>query len=133
VVDTEISGILVFIVEDDAVLRLALIQALQQAGTLTSAASDLSSARELYRNMELVPDVLIVDHRLPDGNGRDFILEINSHSIKFGLSVPPVIYLTGEHSSAWELDDLQNVTLLRKPTDIQTLVRTIASLVKLIT
>jgi signal transduction histidine kinase/ActR/RegA family two-component response regulator len=133
VMKADISGVLVFILEDDAVLRLALVQALQQAGTLTSAASDLRSARELYMSMELIPDVLIVDHRLPDGSGRDFILDINRHAVEFGLTAPPVIYLTGEHSSALKLDDLGNVTLLRKPTDIQTLLRTIASLVNVST
>jgi signal transduction histidine kinase/ActR/RegA family two-component response regulator len=133
VMKADISGVLVFILEDDAVLRLALVQALQQAGTLTSAASDLHSARELYMSMELIPDVLIVDHRLPDGSGRDFILDINRHAVEFGLTAPPVIYLTGEHSSALKLDDLGNVTLLRKPTDIQTLLRTIASLVNVST
>jgi two-component system, sensor histidine kinase len=120
-----ISGSFVMVLEDDVVLRQALVQALHQFEARAVSAHDLASARLLYSKLEVPPDVVIVDHRLPDGNGREFILEINKLCATNAEVGPQIIYLSGEHSSALNLSGLVNTTLVRKPVDFAMLKRAV--------
>jgi signal transduction histidine kinase/CheY-like chemotaxis protein len=120
-----IAGSFVMVLEDDVVLRQALVQALHQFEARAVSAHDLASARLLYSKLEVPPDVVIVDHRLPDGNGREFILEINKSCADNSEVGPQIIYLSGEHSSALNLSGLVNTTLVRKPIDFAMLKRAV--------
>lgn len=56
------------VVEDDQVLRRALVRGLRAWGVETLEASDVKSARRLLR---LEPDLVVTDVRLPDGSGQE--------------------------------------------------------------
>lgn len=64
----------VLIIEDDARFREAFASAVERAGdmTLIGSASDYSSGLSMLRRL---PDVMLVDLELPDGNGTGLIRE----------------------------------------------------------
>ena len=83
------------IIEDDKTLREGLLAALASKTLETSAAADLASARKAVDNM--MPDLVLLDCNLPDGNGIDFCRNVLTPR---GI---PVIFLTVRDS---ELDEV---------------------------
>ncbi len=63
----------ILIVEDDTQVSTALSRAVEALGFTTAVAHSLSTARTLMT--ECVPDVVLLDLGLPDGNGLEFMLE----------------------------------------------------------
>ena len=61
----------VLIVEDEIVFAKAVKKQLQRAGYKSEIAGDLSTAREKFEL--LLPDLVLLDMRLPDGSGLDFL------------------------------------------------------------
>ncbi|MCX7597497.1 MAG: sigma-54 dependent transcriptional regulator [Armatimonadetes bacterium] len=74
-----------FIVEDDAGWRRAALAALADAGFSIREASCASEARN--KAGEYNPNLLIVDHKLPDGDGVRLVKEFRAR----GLEAPAVI------------------------------------------
>ena len=81
----------ILIVDDDPDLRLTLAEQLAVDGEFTSIqAGTLSEAEERLAAKDVRFDAVILDVRLPDGDGRDFCLRLRRQGHKM-----PVIMLTG--------------------------------------
>ena len=75
------------VVEDDAQLRALLVRGLREEGFDTTAAAN---GAELLRMIgESVPDALVLDVGLPDGDGRDVC-----HALRAQGITTPVIFLS---------------------------------------
>src|SRR5882672_6006648 len=73
---TERSRILV--VDDESSIRIALFRALEKKGHQILTASSLTEAENLA-TAEQALDVILVDIRLPDGNGLDLMEKIQKN------------------------------------------------------
>jgi DNA-binding NarL/FixJ family response regulator len=82
----------VLVVEDDHVLRRALVRGLRAWGMETLEAADLKAARRMLR---CEPDLVVTDVRLPDGTGH----EVARRAAR--LHSPPfVVAMSGEATAA---------------------------------
>jgi DNA-binding response OmpR family regulator len=87
----------ILVVDDDAALRVALIEQLVQDGEfLPSEAATLAEAESKLTGTNARFDAVLLDVGLPDGDGRDFCRRLRSLGMK-----TPIIMLTG---SAEETD-----------------------------
>ncbi len=83
------SNYTLLLVEDDKLVQNVAIRVLERAGYAVENASSLREAKD--RVMEgFVPDLLITDVMLPDGNGR----ELADAIAEAGASVP-VLFISG--------------------------------------
>jgi two-component system response regulator MprA len=80
-------GRVILVVEDDDVLRDALIRGLREEGYVVAAAA--TGAEALARVDHTPPDGLIIDIGLPDTDGRDLCQALRARGIQ-----TPVIFLT---------------------------------------
>ncbi|MEJ2093863.1 MAG: response regulator, partial [Gammaproteobacteria bacterium] len=64
----------VLIVEDEEVFARAVQKKLSRAGYKSEIAGNLAIAGEKYRSTS--PDLVLLDMRLPDGSGLDFLSEL---------------------------------------------------------
>ena len=78
---------LIYIVEDHDVIRNGVVQYLAISGYEALGQRNLGEARSAFENR--VPDLLIQDVMLPDGDGFSFVKEMKQHYPKL-----PVIFLT---------------------------------------
>ena len=78
---------LILIVEDDLQLNRGLCKALSNENNRTIACQDLQTAR--IQLLLAVPSLIVLDVKLPDGNGIDFLKELKQRSPSV-----PVILLT---------------------------------------
>jgi DNA-binding response OmpR family regulator len=81
----------VLIVEDDRSVSALVQQTLKKEGYDCLEASSLGEAREALRDR--VPDLIILDRILPDGDGLDYCAEIRSQSATKTL---PILFLTAK-------------------------------------
>lgn len=86
----------VLLVEDDAVDRLACRRALAQHPDYDFYISEAETGRQgLQLLHEQTPDLVLLDYRLPDQDGLDFLAELKHEG---GKPVVPVLMITGaEH------------------------------------
>ncbi len=83
----------ILIIEDDAATQRLVVKILEKEGYRILAADSLWKAKNnLARFM---PDLILLDRRLPDGDGLDFCREVKSEERTKGL---PVIFLTSKDS-----------------------------------
>jgi DNA-binding response OmpR family regulator len=68
----------VFILEDEDSVSRGIAFTLNKSGHQIYAAASVKEAKELFR--EVVPDLLICDILLPDGNGLDFVKWVKSRT-----------------------------------------------------
>ena len=113
----------VLVVEDQETLRDGLVRAIAKTGVEVSAAADLASARTAVASRDY--DCVLLDLRLPDGDGLDFLAEM-----KGGLApaVPVIVVTSFEDSErtmrAMSLGAHDYVT---KPFDLSALRATISA------
>jgi signal transduction histidine kinase/CheY-like chemotaxis protein len=117
-----LQGSLILVVEDDSVLREALADGLQLAGARVMTAATIAIANVVLASLEVEPDLVMVDYRLPDGNGRDFLETVIEKLGARASGGPALACLSGEHISALKLDGLPGLKLIRKPIDLSSLV-----------
>jgi len=104
-------------VEDEEFFARAVAKRLGKAGYSCRTAGTLDKARECCR--ERMPDMIILDMRLPDGSGLDFLAELRNGP---GAEVPVLVL-----SAYGELDDavaamkLAASDYLKKPIDLDEL------------
>lgn len=77
----------IYVVEDHEMIRSGVVQYLSLSGYEAVGFKNLSEAREGFS--QSVPDLLIQDVMLPDGDGFSFVKEVKSSSPEL-----PVIFLT---------------------------------------
>ena len=104
----------ILIVEDEDLFARAVAKHLSKAGFDCECAGNLMDARALAK--QFLPDLVLLDMRLPDGNGLDLIAELVDKNIK-------VIVMTayGEVSDAVQAIKLGANDYLKKPIDLEEL------------
>jgi two-component system response regulator AtoC len=102
------------IVEDEALFARAVVKRLKKAGYDCEHAENLADGRALAR--QFMPDMALLDMRLPDGNGLDLLAEFVAKGIA-------VIVMTahGEVSDAVNAMKQGAVDYLKKPVDLEEL------------
>ncbi|MDP1659224.1 MAG: sigma-54 dependent transcriptional regulator [Methylotenera sp.] len=102
------------IVEDEVLFARAVMRQLQKAGYECEHVENLKDARSIIK--QFTPDIVLLDMRLPDGNGMDLLLEFVAKSIA-------VIVMTahGEISDTVNAIKQGAVDYLKKPIDLDEL------------
>ncbi len=110
----------VLIVEDDTVLRKHLARLFVREGFVVDTAASLAAAMELLAEAPF--DVLLLDIKLPDGDGFDLLAGLSAER-RPGLAVVMSAFSTVEHERYAER--LQVCRLMRKPLDLLQLLETV--------
>jgi len=110
----------ILVVDDEDVFARAVATCLVRAGNTCVVATSLAMAREQIKDP---PDLVILDMRLPDGDGLDLLPDI----IGAGDAAPPVIVVTayGDIGQAVDAMKLGAADYLRKPLDLDELLVTV--------
>lgn len=104
----------VLLIEDEVLFARAVAKRLKKAGYECEHAETVADGRALAR--QFVPDMVLLDMRLPDGNGLDMLPELVAKNTS-------VIVMTahGELSDAVNAMKLGAVDYLKKPIDLEEL------------
>ncbi len=110
----------ILVVDDDAAIRTVIAEALRRAGHDVTAAGSLA---EMHRALDRgLPDVLVTDVVLPDGNGLDTVAAfVRDHP------GPPVIVLSAQNTltTAVRATEVGAYDYLPKPFDLEALVHAV--------
>ena len=107
----------VLIVEDEIVFAKAVEKRLQRAGYITDLAGDLKTANSKFKTSS--PDLILLDMRLPDGSGLDYLSDLRS---KHQSSVAVLVMSAyGELEDAVAAMKLGATDYLKKPMDLEEL------------
>lgn len=109
----------ILVVEDDADLRRFLVDALADEGHDVHEAA--SGARALMQLSRCKPDLVLLDISMPEMDGREF--RAAQRRLPPPASRVPVVIATGVHDYARLADELDAAAILRKPFDLDTLLR----------
>jgi len=108
----------ILIIEDEAVFARAVAKRLERNDYQTRTAGDLKTAVEYYKAQ--TPDMILLDMRLPDGSGLDFLGDLRR---KYESAVPVLVMSAyGELEDAVEAMKLSASDYLKKPVDLDELV-----------
>ena len=108
----DLSGLKVLVIEDDALVSLALVSLLESWGCQVSVAEGLAEAMPLMAQ-GLVPDVLISDYCLRGGeNGMDAIERLRALA---GRHLPACLLSGDTQPELMQATRLVGLTLLHKP------------------
>lgn len=108
----------ILIVEDEALFARAVVRRLQKSGYECAHVESLQDARNIVR--QFMPDVVLLDMRLPDGNGLDLLSEFVTKG-----AVVIVMTAYGEISDAVNAMRQGAVDYLKKPIDLEELLLSI--------
>lgn len=114
----------ILLVEDEAIFARAVATSLQRAGHACTIAGTLTQARAfLASKTEDPPDLVILDSRLPDGDG----IELLAPLVAQGESAPMVVVITayGDVSQAVRAMKAGAADYLKKPVDLDELLVTV--------
>ena len=111
----------VLVIEDETLFAKAVCKRIRKAGYDCDIAGTLAKAKTLLSSQP--PDLILLDMRLPDGAGLDFLSELRSGDLKD----VPVVVLTayGELEDAVAAMKLDALDYLKKPIDLEELLLTI--------
>jgi signal transduction histidine kinase/CheY-like chemotaxis protein len=115
------DGSLIFLVEDDALLRSSLSRGFESWGARVAEAESVESAKKLIDSLEVPPDFVIVDFRLPDGDARDVFSYIDSSPLHGEGNRCHWVCLTGEHTTNLKKLEGLPISIIRKPVNLATL------------
>lgn len=107
----------ILIVEDEIVFAKAVKKQLARAGYKSDIAGDLAAAREKFDLLS--PDLVLLDMRLPDGSGLDFL-----ETIKAGRNTNTAVLVMsayGELEDAVSAMKMGASDYLKKPVDLEEL------------
>ena len=117
----------IFIVEDDESLRELYVKVLKLKGyEIIDTAIDGNDGVSKFKNLTIKPDILIIDHRMPNKNGYDAakeILEIDNHA--------KIIFATADQGILSSIRELGIKYILEKPFSLQELWDLIENVVKI--
>lgn len=104
----------ILVVDDEELIRWSLGEALRGAGYHSVEAGSLREART--RLEALNPDLVILDIRIPDGSGLDYLRELRLHDADL-----PVVMITGHGNvqTAVQATQAGATAYLPKPFDVQ--------------
>lgn len=120
----DLSGLYVFYVEDDALVRASTVALLEALGIRHESFASLAGLQSGLPTLEREPDLVISDYRLPDGSAEEVAAAVET---AFGSS-PPLLVVTGEMSSLAEGAWLGTGRILRKPVSPDALVAAMTAL-----
>lgn len=104
----------VLVVEDDDLAAVTLVRVLRRGGHTVSRCASVAEATAAVERS--VPDVLVVDRHLPDGDGLQFGHQLRE---RLGQGAPRVVLLSGD---AIRLEEQTQVDVfLHKPADLRSL------------
>jgi two-component system response regulator AtoC len=104
----------ILIVEDESLFARAVLKRMQKAGFECEHAETLQDARAVVKQFE--PDIALLDMRLPDGNGLDYLPEL----VAGGITVI-VMTAYGDFADAVNAIKLGANDYLKKPIDLEEL------------
>ena len=115
----------ILVVEDDPTIRLLVKKALEHHGAKIQEASTAKTGRELALSAGL--DIIILDLRLPDGNGYDICESIRANGVK-----TPVLILSADHDTDIKVRNLNAGAddYLTKPFSIEELLARIEAIMR---
>jgi len=115
----------ILVVEDDPTIRLLVKKALEHHGANIQEASTAKIGRELALSSGL--DIIILDLRLPDGNGYDICESIRANGVK-----TPVLILSADHDTDIKVRNLNAGAddYLTKPFSIEELLARIEAIMR---
>ena len=104
----------ILVVEDEVLFARAILKRMQKAGFACEHAETLENGRAIIKQFS--PDLVLLDMRLPDGNGLDLLSELVAKEIA-------VIVMTayGEVSDAVNAIKLGAIDYIKKPVDLEEL------------
>src|SRR5690554_2302773 len=111
------------LIEDESLFAKSVLRRLERGGHHAKIAGNISEGRQLL--IDEAPDALLLDVRLPDGNGLDLLAEIRTED--HPLQNLPVIMMTayGELEDAVSAMKFGASDYLKKPVDLDELMLTI--------
>ena len=118
----------ILVVDDDELLNALFCQFLQDKGFKVLFAYSLAGAMQILKT-DLQIDLILLDYQLGDGNGLDFLTEVNCYGF---LNQPPVIMVSGNE----EPDFLENcfscgvADYIIKPVNLSLLALKVSALIK---
>ncbi len=104
----------IMLVEDEEMFARAVSKTLRKAGFESEVAHSIADARKLFK--QFAPDLVLLDMRLPDGNGMDLLPEL----IAKGAAVI-VMTAYGEVGDAVSAMKVGATDYLKKPIDLEEL------------
>ena len=107
----------ILIVEDEQVFAMAVLKRLSRAGYKCQIAGDLKTASQKCDAM--APDLILLDMRLPDGSGLDFLANLRSRQNSNAAVI--VLSAYGELEDAVTAMKLGASDYLKKPVDLDEL------------
>lgn len=115
----------ILVVEDDPTIRLLVKKALEHHGANIEEASNAATGREMALSSDL--DIIILDLRLPDGNGYDICESIRANGVK-----TPVLILSADHDTDIKVRNLNAGAddYLTKPFSIEELLARIEAIMR---
>jgi DNA-binding NtrC family response regulator len=116
------------LIEDESLFAKSVKRRLEREGHQAKIAENISSGKKLLQSES--PDILLLDVRLPDGNGLDLLAEIRADD--HPLQSLPVIVMTayGELEDAVSAMKFGASDYLKKPVDLDELMLTIDKVVR---
>ncbi|MFX1310076.1 MAG: response regulator [Promethearchaeota archaeon] len=116
----------VFIVDDDQSLQRLYALIFREAGfEIIETAINGKDAIEKYKRLEMKPDVILMDHRMPIKNGLDSMIEI----LKINNNIK-IIFASADNSVKEKAKSLGACAFLDKPFKMKELLNTIRHIVR---
>ncbi|MAK67325.1 MULTISPECIES: sigma-54 dependent transcriptional regulator [unclassified Methylophaga] len=115
------------LIEDESLFAKSVKRRLEREGHHAKIADNISTGQKLLQSES--PDILLLDVRLPDGNGLDLLTEIRAEG--HPMATLPVIVMTayGELEDAVSAMKFGASDYLKKPVDLDELMLTIDKVV----
>jgi DNA-binding response OmpR family regulator len=115
----------VLIVEDDETIRETLIQILEDEGYVATSAADGQVALDRLMSSAETPDLIILDLMMPTMSGWEFHTALRRDPRH---AETPVLVVSADATVAEQVRGMANVTGLKKPFDVETLLATLGKL-----
>jgi CheY-like chemotaxis protein len=109
---TDLSGLLVLLVENDQDFGLALTMAVQQMGAKVIHAENAQEALTILHEIQLVPDVFLFDYQLGDGMTG---LELHEHVTRLYGPVTAAVISADRTRELRALCKSKGIPLMSKP------------------
>ena len=94
----------ILIIDDSAEDREVYRRYLSKQAQFDYEIIEAESAEEGLEQLEMSPDLILLDYLLPDGNGLELLVELQSLKIK----LPPIIMLTGEGNESVAVEAMKS-------------------------
>ncbi len=117
----------VLLIEDETLFAKSVLRRLEREGHRVNRVETIADGRAAL--IKELPDILLLDVRLPDGNGLDLLRDIRSRDSSRNL---PVVVVTayGELEDAVAAMKLGATDYLKKPVDLDELVLTLSKVMQ---